>query len=46
MNRYKPVGFNEQRKRQERRRGRVWGIKEQTWEVENNGERVRVVMEA
>ena len=36
------VGFNEERKGQERRIGRVWGNKKHTWEVENNGERERV----
>ena len=38
---YELVGFNEERKRQESRRGRVWGIKELTGEIEKNGERCR-----
>ena len=33
------VGFNEERKRQERRKWRVSNIKEVSWEVENNGDR-------
>ena len=35
---YKLVGFNEERKRQERERWRVSEIKEVTWEVENSGD--------
>ena len=39
LNKYKMVGFNEERKRQEMGRWRVLNIKEIIWEVENNGDR-------
>ena len=48
MNRYELVGFNAERKRQERERWRILGIRKVTWEVETNGgiEGVMSVMKA
>ena len=39
---YELIGFNEERKRQESRRGRVWGIKELTGEVEKKWREVSI----